>query len=223
MRIRGERKTEDGRRRLGDRRPKTEDGSWKTGVGSRKREDRRPKTEDGSWKSEVGRRETEVSSWETEVSSWETEGGRRKIRVSGLMVLVLVLFVLACSGKKSDGAKVQERLDNAEIKYFTNGKKLYTQHCSNCHMENGEGLGRLIPPLKNSDYLLSDIPRSALIIQNGIDSAITVNGVEYQQPMPANLSLNPTEIAEILTYITNAWGNEYGGIDPELIKEVLKK
>lgn len=181
---------------------KTGDGGWKT-------EDRGPKLEVGSRKSEVG--------------GWETEVRSRKVRVSGLLALVLALFVLACSGEKSDGAKVQERLDNAEIKYFTNGKKLYTQHCSNCHMENGEGLGRLIPPLKNSDYLLSDIPRTAVIIQNGIDSAITVIGVEYRQPMPANLSLNPTEIAEILTYITNAWGNEYGGIDPELIKEVLKK
>lgn len=170
-----------------------------------------------------GERKTEDGSPETEAGRPKTKDRRPKIEVSGLMALVLALFVLACSGEKSDGAKVQERLDNAEIKYFTNGKKLYTQHCSNCHMENGEGLGRLIPPLKNSDYLLSDIPRSALIIQNGIDGTITVNGVEYLQPMPANLSLNPTEIAEILTYITNAWGNEYGGIDPELVKEVLKK
>lgn len=65
---------------------------------------------------------------------------------------------------------------------------------------------------------MSDIPRAAGIILNGMKGPIQVNGVEYNQPMPANPKLNQTEVLEILTYITNSWGNEYGGVAPELIK-----
>lgn len=147
------------------------------------------------------------------------EARSQKHNFLGLLAISLLSVFVSCSGEKSEGAKTQERLSNTEIKYFTNGKKLYTQYCSNCHTENGEGLGRLIPPLKNSDYLLSDIPRAAQIILNGQKGPIIVNGVEYNQPMPANPKLNDTQVLEILTYITNSWGNEYGGIDPELIKK----
>lgn len=142
-----------------------------------------------------------------------------KLNFIGLMAIPFLSLFASCTGEKSEGAKTQERLSDTEIKYFTNGKKLYTQYCANCHAENGEGLGRLIPPLKNSDYLLSDIPRAAGIILNGMKGPIRVNGVEYNQPMPANPKLNQTEVLEILTYITNSWGNEFGGVDPELIKK----
>ncbi|NVJ46949.1 MAG: c-type cytochrome [Cytophagia bacterium] len=141
---------------------------------------------------------------------------------------VIALFILcvslnSCSGEKSEGAKIQDRLDNTEIKYFTNGKKLYTQYCANCHQENGEGLGTLMPPLKNSDYLLKDVPGAATIIVNGLSGAITVNGTGYNQPMPAIPSLNAAEVTEILTYISNSWGNEYGGVSLDEVSTVLKK
>jgi len=134
-----------------------------------------------------------------------------------------MVSALACSREKSEGAKIQDRLSDTEIKYFTNGKKLYTQHCSNCHMENGEGLGTLIPPLKNADYLLKDVPGAATIIVNGINGSLVVNGKEYNQPMPANPKLNPSEVTEILTYISNSWGNEYGGVSLDDVKAVLNK
>ena len=151
-------------------------------------------------------------------------GGRgRKFRLFGLLALILMVSALACSGEKSEGAKIQDRLTDTEIKFYTNGKKLYTQHCSNCHMENGEGLGKLIPPLKGSDYLLKDVPEAASIIVNGLNGSLLVNGTEYNQPMPANLNLNPSEVAEILTYISNSWGNEYGGVSLDAVKSALKK
>ena len=140
-----------------------------------------------------------------------------------LISSMMLLSLFSCSGEKSEGAKIQDRLSDTEIKFYTNGKKLYTQHCSNCHMENGEGLGTLIPPLKNADYLLKDVPGAASIIVNGLSGSIVVNGTEYNQPMPANLNLNPSEVAEILTYISNSWGNEYGGVSLDAVKSALRK
>lgn len=170
----------------------------------------------GRWKTGDGRRDTEVGK--------QKSGSRSHSSTLKASLVVIILLVFSCSsGGNAGGADVQARLDNKELKYFTNGKKLYTQHCSNCHMPNGEGLGQLIPPLKKSDYLLSDIGRAASIIVNGQQGPVIVNGVEYNQPMPANLKLNPTEVTEILTYISNAWGNEYGGVALETVKNALNQ
>lgn len=177
----------------------------------------------GKRKSGVGRRNREAGSWETEVGSRKSGVGSHSSTLKASLIVIILLVFSCSSGGNAGGADVQARLDNKELKYFTNGKKLYTQHCSNCHMPNGEGLGQLIPPLKQSDYLLSDMGRAASIIVNGQKGPVVVNGIEYNQPMPVNLNLNPTEVTEILTYISNAWGNEYGGVALETVKQGLNK
>lgn len=90
------------------------------------------------------------------------------------------------------------------------GKKLYETYCSNCHQTDGKGFAKLYPPLAGADYLLDNLPAAACIIKNGMEGELEVNGVTYNQMMPANQSLTPLEIAEILTYISNSWGNESG-------------
>jgi cytochrome c551 len=91
--------------------------------------------------------------------------------------------------------------------YAVQGKSLYEQYCANCHQQNGTGLGRLYPPLKNSEYLKKDPATLADIIRNGIQGSILVNGNEYNQPMSGNPALTDLEIAEILTYINVSWGD----------------
>ena len=103
--------------------------------------------------------------------------------------------------------------------YTVQGMSLYTKHCAQCHQSNGEGLAALYPPLKNADYLLEDLPRAACTIKNGLVKSIKVNGVTYNQMMPGLTQLTPLEVAEILTYITNSWGNAKGLTE---VKEVEK-
>ncbi len=90
------------------------------------------------------------------------------------------------------------------------GQQLYASYCSNCHQEDGKGLARLIPPLAKSDYLLQDAGRTVCLIKNGAAGQMVVNGVVYNQKMPANPSLKNIEIAQIITFINNSWGNEKG-------------
>lgn len=122
--------------------------------------------------------------------------------------ILMVLMLSACGSPSSENEGVQDRLDTKELKYFTNGKQLYTQYCSNCHMDEGEGLGKLIPPLAKSDYLMQDLGRAAKIMKYGQRGPITVNGTAYNQPMPANPQLTPLEILQILAYVSNTWSNE---------------
>jgi mono/diheme cytochrome c family protein len=106
-------------------------------------------------------------------------------------------------------------------KYMIQGKQLYTTHCSNCHQENGDGLGKLFPPLAKADYMLDNIPRSICVIKNGLKGEIKVNGRTYNQAMPALDRLTNLEIAEISSYIYNSWGNEKGMIELETVEESL--
>ncbi len=155
----------------------------------------------------------------------ESEAGSRKTEVGGLRFLLCIplLILLGCgSGETSNNENVHSRLDTKGLQQFSAGQRLYTKYCQNCHAENGEGLGTLIPPLKNSDYLLNDVASSARTIKYGLKGPVIVNGIEYNQPMPANPDLTSLEIQELLVYISNAWGNKSESVTLEEIEESVK-
>ncbi len=121
-------------------------------------------------------------------------------------LLVMIIFCWGCQPGNSEKSAT-DNLSQKGRHYYSNGKVLYETLCSNCHGEDGTGFKALIPPLKKSDYLLEDLNRAAIIIKFGQRGPITVNGQEFNQPMPANPKLTNIEIAELITYIGNSWGN----------------
>ena len=90
------------------------------------------------------------------------------------------------------------------------GKSLYLEHCASCHFETGDGLRQLMPPLAGSDYLRDrrrDVVRG---MRYGMQGPMEVNGVVYDGQMPANPELSDFQIVNIVNYINQAWGNDYG-------------
>lgn len=129
------------------------------------------------------------------------------------LLFAIFLLVLSCGGGKYQNAATEALSHTEKLRYeqyMIQGQQLYTTHCSNCHQEDGSGLGRLIPPLAQSDYLLSNRDRTLCIIKHGLEEKIIVNGEDYQQAMPGNPSLSDIEIAQIATFIYNSWGHELG-------------
>ncbi len=88
------------------------------------------------------------------------------------------------------------------------GKQLYVQHCESCHMPDGEGLRRLIPPLVKADYLIKYRQELPCLIQHGMEGVITVNGQIYHQKMPGTETLTPDEITNLLNYVQTNFGNK---------------
>lgn len=93
---------------------------------------------------------------------------------------------------------------------YRQGKALYTQHCANCHLDHGKGLGILIPPLANSDWLKNNQDQITCVIRRGMEGPVVVNDTTYNQIMPANIELTDFQITNLTNYINHAWGNDYG-------------
>lgn len=105
--------------------------------------------------------------------------------------------------------------------YFVRGQELYSIHCSNCHQTNGEGLGKLFPPIKSSDFMDKNFEQVICLMKNGISEPIMVNEVTFSQPMPGISELTDLEIAEVATYIYNTWGHNKGYVDVKEVASIL--
>jgi nitrite reductase (NO-forming) len=100
------------------------------------------------------------------------------------------------------------------------GEVLFKGTCSACHQDTGAGIPNVFPPLAKSDYLLADRKRAIGIVLNGLSGAVTVNGANYNSVMPPMSQLNDDEVANILTYTLNSWGNSVGAVTADEVKQV---
>jgi mono/diheme cytochrome c family protein len=91
-------------------------------------------------------------------------------------------------------------------KSIQRGKMVYSENCITCHMGSGEGVPTSFPPLTKSDYFAKNPENAIRAIKFGLIGKIKVNGVEYDNMMP-NPGLGNDEIADVVNYITNSWGN----------------
>ncbi len=100
------------------------------------------------------------------------------------------------------------------------GKEAFNNACSACHQEDGKGLPGAFPPLAQSDYLKADPKRALQIVLHGLEGKIVVNGKEFDSIMPPMTQLSDQEIADILTYVNNSWGNKGAAVGPTQVAAV---
>ncbi len=87
------------------------------------------------------------------------------------------------------------------------GSEVFGRVCTACHQSQGQGLQGTFPPLAGSDFLMADETRAIDIVMNGLRGPIVVNGVTYTSEMPKP-GLTDGEIAAVLTYVRNSFGNK---------------
>ncbi len=104
---------------------------------------------------------------------------------------------------------------------MTLGKKVYSSSCFACHQSNGEGIANAFPPLAKSDFLNKDVNRAINTILYGLSGEITVNGKKYNSQMPAQV-LSDKEVASVITYIYNSWGNNGTEVTEEQVRKLRK-
>lgn len=100
------------------------------------------------------------------------------------------------------------------------GQVLFKGTCSVCHQDSGQGIPDVFPPLAKSDYLNKDKQHAIAVVLNGLSGKVTVNGKTFDSVMPPMSQLNDDEVANILTYVLNSWGNDGGVITKEQVQAV---
>ncbi len=144
---------------------------------------------------------------------------------SSFYISIFMFFVfMGCGPARNNETfkRLSTKEQNKYQKYIIQGRDLYKANCVSCHQANGKGVKKLIPPLAGSLYLKENQKLVVELIKNGSKEAITVNGISYSPTMPAHAHLTHLEIAEIMTYINNSWGNEFGFVDGKYIYTLLK-
>lgn len=103
------------------------------------------------------------------------------------------------------------------------GKEVYTLFCQSCHMEDGKGMPEVNPPVAKADYLKKPAKTLIGVILNGQTGEVVVNGKKYNAIMPPQPYLTDVQIADVLNYIRNSWGNKIRGtITPAMVKTLRK-
>jgi glucose/arabinose dehydrogenase len=97
----------------------------------------------------------------------------------------------------------EEELDEALLP----GKRVYQTYCASCHMMSGKGAPGMNPPLIETDWVLGDKDRLIKVVLNGLSDPIEIKGEIYQNIMASHAFLTDQQIADVLSFIRNNWGN----------------
>jgi nitrite reductase (NO-forming) len=100
------------------------------------------------------------------------------------------------------------------------GEALFAGTCSTCHQADGAGIKGVFPPLAGSDFLNADPERAVGVVLGGLSGPVTVNGEDFNSVMPPMSQLNDDEVANILTFVYDAWGNNKSVISPETVAKI---
>ncbi|MBK0392579.1 copper-containing nitrite reductase [Ramlibacter algicola] len=111
---------------------------------------------------------------------------------------------LAAVTQAAQGAAAGKLTKDEQIKA---GQQLFAGTCSVCHQSDGKGMAGVFPPLAKSDFLGAGAAKAIDVVLRGLSGKVTVNGTDYNSVMPPMNQLNDDEVANILTYVFNSWGN----------------
>ncbi|MBI3885420.1 MAG: nitrite reductase, copper-containing [Opitutae bacterium] len=146
------------------------------------------------------------------------------------------VYLGAQSDEGSEAAKREAELKSriaAEIKnnpaiaglskeaQIEKGSRVYLGLCFACHQPDGKGLPMAFPPLAGSDYMLADRDRAIRTVLKGLSGPVTVNGTTLNSVMPPQEAiLTDGQIADVLTYVFNAWGNQGDAFTADHVKAI---
>lgn len=132
-------------------------------------------------------------------------------------------------GEDPNKDKLKTHLKGEDKKIFIKGKAIYEKegYCATCHQSNGKGLEASgFPPLAGSVWVTGDEERLIKLSLKGLLGPIEVNGKKYPGQVPMTQFeglLNDEDMAAVLTYVRNDFGNKASVIKPEKVKEIRAK
>lgn len=134
--------------------------------------------------------------------------------------LLLISFLLVLAGcnnsekkEKNTGTTIAAQAEATKVQpsaldqSMERGKEVYQDLCMQCHLPTGKGVPGNFPPLAPSNWLTEKREASIHAVKYGLTGPIEVNGKPYNNIMAAQ-GLSDEEVADVLNYIMNSWGNQ---------------
>ena len=115
-----------------------------------------------------------------------------------IKTLLFIISIIISSSISAQNQNLEESIQR--------GSEIYADFCVTCHLEKGEGVPHTFPPLAKSDYLINNRQASIRGVKYGQQGEIVVNGITYNNVM-APLGLEDEEIADVMNFVMNSWGN----------------
>lgn len=126
-------------------------------------------------------------------------------------------------GMKNNSLKENFQSEPGIQKSLAAGKKVYTKYCISCHQADGGGVPNMSPPLIQTSFVLGDKEKLINIVLNGLKN-VTIEDETYNNPMPPLGSvLKDQQIADVLTYVRNSFGNKASAVAAAEVKVVRSK
>jgi len=113
-------------------------------------------------------------------------------------------------------------LDNLDRGRALAGAATYQQYCASCHLGNGQGDGTRYPSIAGSEWVTGDKKRLIGVVLNGLQGPITVKGQPFQGVMPAQSFLTDQQIAEVLTFVRQRFGEGASGVYEGEVRRVRR-
>ncbi len=126
-----------------------------------------------------------------------------------LLLLVFIFNLSACKDSNNKASDIQDsivQVTNSLPESMARGGEIYTDYCMQCHLGNGLGVPKNFPPLANSNWISEKRNESIHAVKYGQNGEIVVNDITYDGVM-VPMGLNDQQVADVLNYVMNNWGN----------------
>jgi glucose/arabinose dehydrogenase/mono/diheme cytochrome c family protein len=125
------------------------------------------------------------------------------------------------SSKPKTVLKENDKIADKNNKINAEGARIYNSYCAVCHMDDGTGVTNLNAPLKKSSNVMGEKSRLIKTLLNGLKGG-KLDGEIYSNAMPSHSFLTDKEIADVLTYVRNSFGNKASAVSPEEVSVFRK-
>jgi mono/diheme cytochrome c family protein len=137
---------------------------------------------------------------------------------------LVLLAALLQSGVPVQGGGAAAKSGNAQLQTglaaSVAGKQVYLTQCLACHQVDAAGVQGMNPPLIKTKFVLGDKPTLVKIVLNGMTGAVNINGDTYHNVMAPHSELTDQQIADVLTYVRNSFGNKASAVTAAQVKAI---
>lgn len=144
-----------------------------------------------------------------------------------MRVLVFVCFLIPCLLKaqtKKPATKSTTSTSSTSLKSsLARGETIYKKICLTCHQVDGSGVPNLNPPLIQTKWVLGSKTILVKQVVKGSNGTVEIDGDTFRNTMPPQPKLTDQEIADVLTYVRNSFGNKTSQVSPAEVKSIRAK